>query len=79
MNFILYIIKIYIYTNYKEYENNEKSDDEIYQQAKDQKLKKQQRFRPFCLCPLDVMFVTRRFKNSLFFVFDSLSNLDCGQ
>ena len=30
MNFILYIIKIYIYTNYKEYENNEKSDDEIY-------------------------------------------------
>ena len=39
MNFILYIIKIYIYTNYKEYEYNEKSDDEIYQQAKDQKLK----------------------------------------
>ena len=25
------------------------------------------------------MFVTRGFKNSLFFVFDSLSNLDCGQ
>jgi hypothetical protein len=25
------------------------------------------------------MFVTRRSKNSLFFVFASLSNLDCGQ
>jgi hypothetical protein len=25
------------------------------------------------------MFVTRGYKNSLFFVFDSLSNLDCGQ
>jgi hypothetical protein len=24
LNFILYIIKIYMYTNYKEYENNEK-------------------------------------------------------
>ena len=37
------------------------------------------RFRSFCLCPPDVMFVTRGSKNSLFFVFDSLSNLDCGQ
>ena len=37
------------------------------------------RFRPFCLCPPDVMFLTRRSKNSLFFVFHSLSNLDCGQ
>ena len=36
-------------------------------------------FRPFCLCPSDVMFVTRESKNSLFYVFDSLSNLDCGQ
>jgi hypothetical protein len=24
LNFILYIIKMYMYTNYKEYENNEK-------------------------------------------------------
>ena len=73
-----------MYTNHKEYENNEKSNDEIYQLAKNQalakKLKKQnnKRFRPFCLCP-DVMFVTRGSKNSLFFVFDSLSNLNCGQ
>ena len=40
-----------MYTNYKEYENNEKSDDEIYQLAKDQalvkKLKNNKRFRPF--------------------------------
>jgi hypothetical protein len=54
-----------------------KCNDEIYQLAKDQvlirKLKNNKRFRPFCLCPSDVMFVT------LFFVFDSLSNLDCGQ
>jgi hypothetical protein len=59
-----------------------KCNDEIYQLAKDQalvkKLKKK-RFRPFCLCPPDVMFVTHRSKNSLFYVFDSLSNLDCGQ
>jgi hypothetical protein len=57
-----------------------KCNDEIYQLAKDQalvkKLKKNKRFRPFCLCPLDVMFVTRGSKNSLFYVFDSLSNLD---
>ena len=60
-----------------------KCSDEIYQLAKDQalfkKLEKNKRFRPFCLCPLDIMFVTRGFKNSLFHVFDSLSNLDCGQ
>jgi hypothetical protein len=43
------------------------------------KILKNKRFRPFCLCPPDVMFVTRGSKNSLFFVFDSLSNLDCGQ
>ena len=59
-----------------------KSNDEIYQLAKDQalvkKLKKNKRFRPFCLCPPDVMFVTRRSKISLFFIFDSLSSLDCG-
>jgi hypothetical protein len=59
-----------------------KCNDEIYQLAKDQalvkKLKKQ-RFRPFCLCLPDVMFVTRGSKISLFFVFDFLSNLDCGQ
>ena len=58
-----------------------KCNDEIYQLAKDQalvkKLKKNnKRFRPFCSCPPDVMFVTRGSKNSLFFVFDSLSNLD---
>ena len=59
-----------------------KCNDEIYQLVKDQALVKKlknKRFRPFCLCPLDVMFTTRRSKNSLFFVFDSLSNLDCGQ
>jgi hypothetical protein len=27
----------------------------------------------------DTLFVTRGSKNSVFFVFDSLSNLDCGQ
>ena len=41
-----------------------KCNDEIYQQLK------KQRFRPFCLCLPDVMFVTRGSKNSLFFVFD---------
>ena len=66
-----------MYTNYKEYENNEKSDDEIYQLVKDQKLKNNKKFRPFCLCPPDVMFVTHGSKNSLLLVFDSLSNLDC--
>jgi hypothetical protein len=58
-----------------------KCNDEIYQLAKDQALVKKlknKRFRPFCLCLADVMFVTRRSKNSLFFVFDFLSNLDCG-
>ena len=59
-----------------------KSNDEIYQLAKDQALVeklKNKRFRPFCLCLPGVMFVTRESKNSLFSVFDSLSNLDCGQ
>jgi hypothetical protein len=39
-----------------------KCNDEIYQLAKDQALVKKlknKRFRPFCLCPPDVMFVTR--------------------
>ena len=59
-----------------------KSNDEVYQLTKNHALVKKlknKRFRPFCLCPPDVMFVTRGSKNSLFFVFDSLSNLDCGQ
>jgi hypothetical protein len=47
-----------------------KGNDEIYQLAKDQvlikKLKNNKRFRSFCLCPPDVMFVTRGSKNSLF-------------
>ena len=58
-----------------------KFNDEIYQLAKDQALVKKLKnktFRPFCLCPPDVMFVIRGSKSSLFFVFDSLSNLDCG-
>jgi hypothetical protein len=45
-----------------------KCNDEIYQLAKDQalvkKLKNNKRFRTFCLCPPDVMFVTRWSKNS---------------
>jgi hypothetical protein len=59
-----------------------KCNDKVYQLAKDQALVKKlknNRFRPFCLCPPDVMFVTHGSKNSLFFVFDFLSNLDCGQ
>jgi hypothetical protein len=59
-----------------------KCNDEIYQLAKDQTLVKKlknKRFGPFCLCPPDLMFVTRGSKHSLFFVFDSLSNSDCGQ
>jgi hypothetical protein len=54
-----------------------KCNDEIYQLAKDQALVnklKNKRFRPLCLCPLDVMFVTRGSNNSLFYVFDSLSS-----
>jgi hypothetical protein len=50
-----------------------KCNDEIYQLTKDKalvkKLKNNKRFMPFCLCPPDVMFVTRGSKNSLFFVF----------
>ena len=59
-----------------------KYNEEIYQLANDQALDKKlknKRFRPVCLCPPDVMFVTRGSKNSLFFVFDAPSNLDCGQ
>ena len=44
-------------------------NDEVYQLAKDQALVKKlknKRFRPFCLCLPDVMFVTSRSKNSLF-------------
>ena len=57
-------------------------NDEIYQLSKDPALVKKlknKRFRSFYLCPPDLMFATRGSKNSLFFVFDSLSNLDCGQ
>jgi hypothetical protein len=53
-----------------------KCNDEIYQLAKDQALVKKlksKRFRPFCLCLPDVMFATRRSKNSLFSVFILLS------
>jgi hypothetical protein len=59
-----------------------KCNDEVYQLAKDQALVKKlknQRFRPFYLCLLDVMFVTHGSKNFLFFIFDFLSNLDCGK
>ena len=55
-----------------------KWNDEIYRLAKDQSLVKKlkkKRFRPFCLCPPHVMFVTHGSKNSLFSVFDSISNL----
>jgi hypothetical protein len=55
-----------------------KCNDEVYQLAKVKNLKNK-RFRPFCLCLPGVMFVTRGSKNSLFSVFDFLSNLDCGQ
>jgi hypothetical protein len=59
-----------------------KCNEEVYQLAKDQALVKkfnEKRFRPFCLCLPDVMFVTRGIENFLFFVSDFLSNLDCGQ
>ena len=59
-----------------------KCNNEVYQLAKDQALVKKlknKRFRPFCLWLPDVMFVTRGSKNSLIFVFDFLSKLDCGQ
>jgi hypothetical protein len=45
-----------------------KCNDEIYQLAKDQALVKKLKnkiFRPFCLCPPDVMFVTLGSKLSL--------------
>ena len=54
-----------------------KCNDEVYQLAKVQALVKKlknKRFRPFCLCLPGVMFVTRGSKNSLFSVFDFLSN-----
>jgi hypothetical protein len=44
-----------------------KYNDEIYKLAKDQALAKKlknKRFRPFCLCPSDVMFVTHGSKNT---------------
>jgi hypothetical protein len=47
-----------------------KCNDEIYQLAKDQaldKMLKNKRCMPFCLCPPNVLFVTRGSKNSLFF------------
>ena len=54
-----------------------KVNDEIYELAKDQALVKElKNKRPFCLCPPDV---TCGSKNALFFVFETLSNLDCGQ
>ena len=59
-----------------------KCNHEINQLAKDQALVKKLKnktFRPFCLCLPNVRFVTRGSKNSLFFVFDFLSKLDCGQ
>ena len=59
-----------------------KCNDELYQLAMNQALVKKLKYkkcRPFCLCPPDVMFVTRGSKNFLFYVFDSYSNLDCGQ
>jgi hypothetical protein len=59
-----------------------KCNYEAYLLAKDQALVKKlknKRFRPYCLCLPDVMFVSRGSKNSLFFVLDFLSNLDCGQ
>jgi hypothetical protein len=67
LNFMLF--KYICTLNYKQYETNEKSNDEIYQLAKDQamvKKLKNKRFRPFCVCPPDVMFVTRGSENSLF-------------
>jgi hypothetical protein len=53
-----------------------KCNDEIYQIAKNQALVKKlknKRFRPFSLCPLGVMFVTRGSKTSLFFVFERIN------
>jgi hypothetical protein len=49
-----------------------KCNDEAYQLAKDQALVKKlenKRFKPFCLCFPDVMFVTRGSKNSLLFTY----------
>jgi hypothetical protein len=46
-----------------------KCNDEIHKLATDQALVKKlknKRFRPFCVCPPDVMFVTSGSKNALF-------------
>ena len=56
-----------------------KCNEEVYQLAKDQALVKKLKKKPKDLGLPDVMFVTRGSKSSLFFVFDFLSNLDCGQ
>jgi hypothetical protein len=59
-----------------------KCNDEVYQLAKDQALVnkiKNTKDLDLFLCLPDVMFVTCGSKNSLFFVFDFLFNLDCGQ
>ena len=50
-----------------------KCNDEVYQLAKDQalvkKFKKNKRFRPFCLCLPNVMFVSRGSKNPLVYIY----------
>jgi hypothetical protein len=38
LNFILYIIQVYCTLIYKQYEKNEKCNDEVYRLAKDQTL-----------------------------------------
>ena len=79
LNFILF--KYICILIYKQYQNNEKNVMMKFSWGPSTgwKFKKSKRCMPFCLCPPDVMFVTRGSKNSLFFIFDSLSNLDCGQ
>jgi hypothetical protein len=66
--FIPYFIQVGCTLSYKQYEQNELV-----------KKLKNKRFRPFRYFLPGVMFVTRGSKNSLFSVFDFLSNLDCGQ
>ena len=55
-----------------------KCNDEVYQLAKDQALVKKLKKTKDLGLP-GVMFVILGSKNSLFSVFDFLSNLDCGQ
>ena len=60
-----------------------KCNDEVYQLAKDQalvkKLKKTKRFRPFCLCLPDVMFVTLSFLSLMFFpTWIVVNDINCG-